>query len=420
MTVKHVYADGHSIAPIKMGLLIPNSKLCMWLFLGTEIMFFTAFIGTYIVLRLGSKGWPTDTHVTHINVILGGVNTFVLLWSSYLVVRAHESMHQHNFAKARQFLVGTFALACVFLGIKGFEYYGKWSHDILPGRIAENDFQAIKKVLRESDEAVAGRLNDLVYGLTSLKVPFTKPEPADDQTKQRAVIREAIDKLKESNSPARADYDGFVEMDTQFLKLKQDILAERVSLHEVEEQLNELKTVPPYALKKTLQTIRQTLKSIKESGELGESGQVLTTEYEKLKSSKEYESLDSTGLEKATAIESDLVDLKKAGEPAQVKKLAERIDDKLSQLWGHDWGYLFASVHDPHPILYGNIFASCYFIMTGFHALHVVVGMILFGIALALGVKLDHNWRDYVENSGLYWHFVDLVWIFLFPLVYII
>ena len=42
-----------------MGIPIPNSKLGMWLFLGTEIMFFTAFIGTYIVLYFGSPGWPT-------------------------------------------------------------------------------------------------------------------------------------------------------------------------------------------------------------------------------------------------------------------------------------------------------------------------------------------------------------------------
>ena len=58
--------------------------------------------------------------------------------------------------------------------------------------------------------------------------------------------------------------------------------------------------------------------------------------------------------------------------------------------------------------------------MTGFHALHVVVGMILFAIVLRLGIRLDHTWRDFVENTGLYWHFVDLVWIFLFPLLYIV
>ena len=76
--------------------------------------------------------------------------------------------------------------------------------------------------------------------------------------------------------------------------------------------------------------------------------------------------------------------------------------------------------HDPHPMVYGNVFASTYFLMTGFHAIHVVVGMILFGIVLLQGSKLDETWIDFIENSGLYWHFVDLVWIFLFPLLYIV
>jgi len=79
-----------------------------------------------------------------------------------------------------------------------------------------------------------------------------------------------------------------------------------------------------------------------------------------------------------------------------------------------------ARVFDPHPIVYGNIFASSYFIMTGFHAIHVIVGMILFAAVLKQGSSLNEKWTDFVENSGLYWHFVDLVWIFLFPMLYII
>jgi cytochrome c oxidase subunit 3 len=83
-------------------------------------------------------------------------------------------------------------------------------------------------------------------------------------------------------------------------------------------------------------------------------------------------------------------------------------------------GLITARVFDPHPMVYGNIFASCYFIMTGFHAIHVIVGMILFGMVLKQGSSLNERWTDWVENSGLYWHFVDLVWIFLFPMLYII
>jgi cytochrome c oxidase subunit 3 len=75
------------------------------------------------------------------------------------------------------------------------------------------------------------------------------------------------------------------------------------------------------------------------------------------------------------------------------------------------------------PVLrHAQIFFSLYFALTGMHALHMVVGL---GI---LSVILLFSWRgrfspDYftpVEVSGLYWHFVDIVWIFLFPLLYLI
>src|SRR5579872_4694113 len=153
--MSHAHAPtAHGAPPLKMGLPISNSKLGMWLFLGTEIMFFTAFIGTYIVLRLGSDGWPADPKVTHINILAGGINTFVLLASSYLVVVAHESIAKRNFGKTKKYLLGTFALACVFLGIKSFEYYGKWEHDILPGHIAEDDQQALTKLSNDFEKVL--------------------------------------------------------------------------------------------------------------------------------------------------------------------------------------------------------------------------------------------------------------------------
>lgn len=65
----------------------------------------------------------------------------------------------------------------------------------------------------------------------------------------------------------------------------------------------------------------------------------------------------------------------------------------------------------------GNMWASTYFLLTGFHALHVVVGLIAFAILLSM--TLDRLAFGTIENVGLYWHFVDLVWIFLFPLLYL-
>ncbi len=65
----------------------------------------------------------------------------------------------------------------------------------------------------------------------------------------------------------------------------------------------------------------------------------------------------------------------------------------------------------------GNMWASTYFLLTGFHALHVLVGLIVF--ALMMPMRLGAAMAGFIENTGLYWHFVDLVWIFLFPLLYL-
>ena len=72
------------------------------------------------------------------------------------------------------------------------------------------------------------------------------------------------------------------------------------------------------------------------------------------------------------------------------------------------------------PILYGNLFASNYFVMTGLHAIHVIIGLVLFLTVVLSPYRLTAASANYVENIGLYWHFVDLVWIFLFPLIYIV
>ena len=65
----------------------------------------------------------------------------------------------------------------------------------------------------------------------------------------------------------------------------------------------------------------------------------------------------------------------------------------------------------------GNMWASTYFLLTGFHAIHVLVGLIVF--LLMMPMRLGAAAAGFIENIGLYWHFVDLVWIFLFPLLYL-
>lgn len=341
---------------LRMGIPIPNSKLGMWLFLGTEIMFFTAFIGSYIVLRLGSRGWPTDYNDTHINVLLGGINTFVLIVSSYCVVVAHEAMALKNFARARMYLWITLILAVLFLGIKGVEYKGKIDNDILPGRIPETASQAIRKVSTQLEDLVRSRFARYIdAGVVSHKQP-------EDILTIANLVREipngqrpdelTNEQFETWKSAAAADY-------ALFLKWQ--------DFHE--------HVVANVSLKYPAAP----------AGYLEARGKL-----------KEGEKPPEITLDEAKALVTEM-----------------KQDPQYGAL-------VTAHVFDPHPIVYGNIFASTYFIMTGFHAIHVIVGMILFVMVLMQGSALDEKWTDWVENSGLYWHFVDLVWIFLFPMLYII
>jgi len=69
-----------------------------------------------------------------------------------------------------------------------------------------------------------------------------------------------------------------------------------------------------------------------------------------------------------------------------------------------------------------DIFFSLYFMLTGLHGLHVLAGMAVLGTVLFLAGrgKFSESYHTPVEISGLYWHFVDLVWIYLFPLLYLV
>ncbi len=69
-----------------------------------------------------------------------------------------------------------------------------------------------------------------------------------------------------------------------------------------------------------------------------------------------------------------------------------------------------------------QIFFIFYFVMTGMHALHMIVGLGLLAVLVVLAARgrFTASYNSPVEITGLYWHFVDIVWIFLFPLLYLI
>src|SRR5438128_9208077 len=120
-----------------MGMPLPNGKLAMWLFLITEIMFFTGLIGTYIILRNGQptadQPWPAP-HDVHLVEWIGAFNTFVLICSSLTVVLAHLALHHGQVKKAACYIAVTLSLGAVFLVVMAVAYKSNFDHHILPSR----------------------------------------------------------------------------------------------------------------------------------------------------------------------------------------------------------------------------------------------------------------------------------------------
>lgn len=82
----------------------------------------------------------------------------------------------------------------------------------------------------------------------------------------------------------------------------------------------------------------------------------------------------------------------------------------------------FFTAHEELPNPKTPLFFSLYFVMTGIHGLHVIIGMglILWIIIRSMRKEFSPHYYTPVELVGFYWHFVDLVWIYLFPLLYLV
>lgn len=93
-----------------------------------------------------------------------------------------------------------------------------------------------------------------------------------------------------------------------------------------------------------------------------------------------------------------------------------------------EWGeHIKEHIYPGSPVLalrgHGDVlFYGLYFFMTGLHALHIIIGLIFIGFVTVKIYRDKIIYDNYalLENSGLYWHLVDLIWIFLFPLFYLI
>jgi cytochrome c oxidase subunit 3 len=323
-------SHGHVTLQYQPALPIGNGKLFMWLFLSTEIMFFAALIGVYIVIRFGAPVWPIPSEV-HLSEPIGALNTFILICSSVTVVLALEASKSNNAAGAKMWIVATFALGSLFVLIKAYEYNAKFAHGIYP-------WAPRSRIYERPD----------LYFASAVRQRMAQVMAPDVQ--RRSELSEQKNRLLKDKAAAGAAQ--AAEIDAQ--------------LAQIEDQLKPIE-------------------------------------------------------DHLAFYDTEILSI--ANDPAQNAQSLGALARKILPLPGrgehHAVGLNDEYPHLKLPIVIpgGNMWASTYFTLTGFHALHVIVGLIAF--AFLFRKELGARRAAVIENIGLYWHFVDLVWIFLFPLLYL-
>ncbi|HWP38261.1 MAG TPA: heme-copper oxidase subunit III [Gemmatimonadales bacterium] len=123
-------------AEAEAGSGVYNEKLGMWVFLASEVMFFTALIGSYIILRFGNPShWAAPGEI--LNVPVTAVNTFLLICSSVTMVKAFAAAQDGDQKWLKNWLLATTLIGATFVGVQVYEYLQLAHHGFLPGGYVE-------------------------------------------------------------------------------------------------------------------------------------------------------------------------------------------------------------------------------------------------------------------------------------------
>jgi cytochrome c oxidase subunit 3 len=461
-------AEGHVHLQYQPALPIPNGKLFMWLFLSTEIMFFAGLIGVYIVLRFGAPVWPRP-HDVHLSEPIGALNTFILICSSVTVVLALEACKGGQRGASRFWLALTLGLGGLFLVIKAFEYQAKFAHGIYPAlprsRIYERPdpyyTQAVRERGRQLQAEMKLRIADLEQQRAANPVGSEALQSQIAELERRLAILDN-DVMRLANEPAVSDPTPMSpEERLQRLRHDRAALARSIMPHYAEHvptsgRIAQMESGPevriyipaapaPVEAEPPAETpapsagespaaaspdgqapsgseaapagrheVRRRVRIVSPGHGLLDGERVVIAGVQATDKDGADISSDINGNWTVDVVDPDTFELEMSYLEPGVRYVPDSGTWRLTGGLNEEFPWLKM----PMVIASGNMWAATYFTLTGFHALHVLAGLVAFAIML-LFMDFGRQRASTIETAGLYWHFVDLVWIFLFPLLYL-
>lgn len=408
---------------------LANAKLGIWLFLASEVMLFGGLFAGYIFMRLGAEPWMWPQG--WLNVPVGTFNTFVLIFSSVTIILSWESLKMKNYRAYKTWLATTWICGLLFLGVKlAYEWPDKFHHfgayiqadalhkyEPLLGNEDQLDKDG-KPVLVDGKEVhgrrhremserrfVSGHAEDLVQA----SIPYISPKKLDDMIAAIWTVRSEIPKLEVAvTKPVPADLTGAAKADAE---------------HTLKDN------------KKKLEIFKNTLVSMNTLlPKYGLNAKDMEELLDEKKPAEEQKKLRKEFLKRVNTIVLHSVDAANAkpynpdNDKARFWPVAQVNVEEIVGKGNHltlDKADLIAGHGAFLPKL--NTYLACYFMITGLHGAHVLGGCIMFiyfWLNIKGGSKLYHTNHQLlcnrIEVAGLFWHLVDLVWIFVFPIFYLL
>jgi cytochrome c oxidase subunit 3 len=338
------------------------------------------------------------------------------------IVLSYEAAKSSNVAMARGWLFLTLVLGGVFLGVKMYEYNSKFEHGIYPSMP--------RSLLHEKADiyyvqAVRTKLGAHQQTLKEKQAAAEKGEGAaltDEETKRLAMSADLLDYVKWVETVAAVTDDTAARKKP--MQMMAQVIYPIIHSHDPPEKKHEEIVADLDAEVAPVRTeankIEDELVPLRQRSQgLQKQAQDLETQIKKLTEDKAETELAAANQKREEIVQQlTAADAEKLPLENRLAFLNGRV--KVQEMLTDAHGGLNEHYHWlrlPMRIPSGNMWASTYFLMTGFHAIHVLVGLIAF--VLILPKRLDAKKAHIIENVGLYWHFVDLVWIFLFPLLYL-